>query len=164
MPAFEHDGFVLYETQAILRYIDQAFPEPPLAPQDPKALARMNQVMGIVDCYLFPHAAAPIGFQRVIGPALLGLTPDADVINAALPMARTCIAELDRLLDDQPYLAGRQFTLADIMLAAQLDLFSVSPEGADLLRGTRLEPWLDRVRQRPSMQATPIPQVFAKAA
>src|SRR5690349_24297838 len=34
VPAFEHDGFALYETQAILRYIDEGFPVAPLQPTD----------------------------------------------------------------------------------------------------------------------------------
>jgi glutathione S-transferase len=41
MPAFEHGDFALYETQAIVRYIDRVWPEPPLSPQDPRAAARI---------------------------------------------------------------------------------------------------------------------------
>ena len=37
VPVFEHDGFMVYETQAILRYIDRVLPNPPLTPADPKA-------------------------------------------------------------------------------------------------------------------------------
>ena len=43
VPAFEHDGFVLYETQAILRYLDRVLPAPPLTPADPKAAARWTR-------------------------------------------------------------------------------------------------------------------------
>jgi glutathione S-transferase len=39
VPAFEHDGFSIYETQAILRYLDEVFPSPPLTPGNPKARA-----------------------------------------------------------------------------------------------------------------------------
>src|SRR5512138_2005115 len=49
IPAVEHDGFRLYESQAIIRYIDQVFAGPSLTPADPRSQARMNQVMGIVD-------------------------------------------------------------------------------------------------------------------
>src|SRR6266851_2734221 len=41
VPAFEHDGFALYETQAILRYIDEGFPVAPLQPTDLHELARL---------------------------------------------------------------------------------------------------------------------------
>jgi glutathione S-transferase len=40
MPALEHDDFNLYETQAIVRYLDRILPEAPLTPADPRAAAR----------------------------------------------------------------------------------------------------------------------------
>src|ERR1041385_6789127 len=49
IPAFEHDGFRLFETGAIARYIDEAFPGPILMPREAKTRARVNQVMSIVD-------------------------------------------------------------------------------------------------------------------
>jgi glutathione S-transferase len=42
IPAFEHAGFRLYETGAITRYVDEAFPGPRLQPDDPRDRARMN--------------------------------------------------------------------------------------------------------------------------
>jgi glutathione S-transferase len=164
IPAFEHDGFALYETQAIIRYLDQVFPEPPLTPTNPRQRARMNQVIGIIEWYFFPKAAAPIAFQRIIGPVLLGLPTDENAISEALPMARTCFAELDRLLGDQDYLAGDQVSIADIMLGAQLDLLSETPEGKQLIGGTRLESWLERMKARPSFVATDPPQILRQAA
>src|ERR1043165_10015154 len=113
IPAFEHDGFKLYETQAVIRYLDETIPNPPLTPDNPAARARMNQVIGIIECYFFPKAAAPIAFNRIIGPKLLGLPTDEGAIADAMPMARTCFAELDRLLGDQAYLTGESISLAD---------------------------------------------------
>jgi glutathione S-transferase len=164
IPAFEHDGFRLYETQAIIRYLDETFPNPPLTPDNPAARARMNQFIGIIECYFFPKAAAPIAFNRIIGPKLLGLPTDEGAIADAMPMARTCFAELDRLLGDQAYLTGESISLADIMLAAQLDLLSDTPEGAELISGTRLVAWLERMRSRPSFVATQPPTVLRAAA
>ena len=51
VPALVHDGFALYETGAITRYVDRAFPGPALQPTEPRALARMDQIIGIVDSY-----------------------------------------------------------------------------------------------------------------
>ena len=164
IPAFEHDGFRLYETQAIIRYLDETFPNPPLTPGNPAGRARMNQVIGIIECYFFPKAAAPIAFNRIIGPKLLGLPTDEAAIADAMPMARTCFAELDRLLGDQSYLTGENVSLADIMLGAQLDLLSDTPEGTELISGTRLVAWLERMRSRPSFGATQPPAVLRKAA
>ena len=164
VPAFEHAGFKLYETQAILRYLDRIYPEPALIPEDAQAVARMNQVIGIIECYYFPKAAAPIAFNRIIGPLLLGLPSDDAAIADALPMARTCVAEFDRLLGDQLYLAGDRISVADIMLGAQLDLLSATPEGRDLIAGTRLVGWLERLRARPSFIATQPPEFLRNAA
>src|ERR1700740_3393553 len=49
VPALIHDGFALYETAAITRYIDRAFAGPALQPAEPRALARMDQIIGVVD-------------------------------------------------------------------------------------------------------------------
>ena len=165
IPAFEHDGFAVYETQAILRYLDDVFPAPPLTPGNPAARARMNQVIGIIECYYFPKAAAPIGFNRIIGPRLLGIPSDESAIAEAMPMARTCFAEFERLIDDKPYLTGETFSLADIMLGAQLDLMCEAPEGRELIEETpRLGGWLKRMVERPSFIATQPPEILREAA
>src|SRR5262249_165487 len=70
--SFEHDGFMLYETQAILRYVDQAFPGPALQPAEPRRAARMNQIIGIIDWYVFPNVSSPITFERLVAPRLFG--------------------------------------------------------------------------------------------
>lgn len=164
IPIFDDGDFRLYETQAICRYLDETFPNPPLTPGNAQARARMNQVIGIIEWYFFPKAAAPIAFQRIIGPRLLGLPTDEGPITEALPIARTCFAELDRLLGDKPYLTGDSVSLADIMLASLLDLLSETPEGRDLMSGTRLLGWLGRMRERPSFIATQPPGALRQAA
>lgn len=165
VPAFERGGFRLYETQAICRYVDDVCPTPPLTPGNAQDRARMNQIIGIIEWYFFPKAAAPIGFNRIIGPRLLGLPSDERVIAEAMPMARTCFAELDRLLGDKPYFTGTNVSLADIMLAAQLDLFGECREGRELLEGTKgLGAWLERMTARPSFAETEPPVMLREAA
>ena len=164
IPIFEHGDFRLYETQAIIRYLDEVFIHPPLTPGNPKQRARMNQIIGIIEWYFFPKAAAPIAFNRIIGPRLLGLPSDEAAIAEAMPMARTTFAELDHLIDGNVYLTGDHFSIADIMLGAQLDMLATTPEGGELLKGTRLEPWLERMRSRPSFVATQPPEALRKAA
>jgi glutathione S-transferase len=125
----------------------------------------MNQIIGIIDWYFFPKAAAPIGFNRIIGPKLLGIAGDEAAVTEAMPMARTCFAEFERLLGDKPYFTGNSVSIADIMLAAQLDLFGECEEGRELIDGTaNLRPWLQRMLERPSFVATQPPQVLREAA
>ena len=125
----------------------------------------MNQLIGIIEWYFFPKASAPIGFNRIIGPRLLGLPADEAAVAEAMPMARTCVAEFERLLGDQPYFTGSSVSLADIMLAAQLDLFGECTEGRELIEAApKLRAWLERMLARPSFAATQPPEVLREAA
>jgi glutathione S-transferase len=164
VPVIDHGDYRLYETQAILRYFDAAYPEPPLQPDEPRAIGRMNQIIGINDWYFFPKVAAVIVFNRIVGPVLLGTTPNETAIADALPLARTCIDELIRLLGPHPFLAGERLTIADLMLAPQLDFFQATKEGRSLLDGTPLADWLARMNQRPSMLRTQRPENLVAAA
>ena len=165
IPMFEQDDFRLYETQAIMRYVDECFSHPPLTPGTPRQRARMNQVIGIIEWYFFPKASAPIGFNRIIAPRLLGMPGDEQAVADALPMARTCVTEFERLLGDQLYFTGNSASLADIMLAAQLDLFGECAEGRELVESApKLSAWLERMLARPSFAATQPPEVLREAA
>ena len=108
VPAFEHDGFALYETQAIMRYVDERFAGTPLQPEDVHEWSRMNQIIGIVDAYAWPSIAGTILFNRILVPRFLGGTPDEAAIEAALPRARLCLAEIDRLMEDHRFLAAEE--------------------------------------------------------
>ena len=167
VPILDHDGFKLYECQAILRYLDRVLPQPPLTPIDARAAARMDQLMNINDWYLFQGVASVIGFQRVVGPRLMGLVPDEAAISTAMPKAYAVFGELSRLLGDRPFFAGDTFSLADIILAPQLDFFVETPEWGPLTdKAANLRRWLGRVNERPSMIATTWERVaqLAKAA
>jgi glutathione S-transferase len=54
VPAFEHDGFELYETVAMMLYVDETFEGPSLQPTAPRERARMAQVLGIMNAYAYP--------------------------------------------------------------------------------------------------------------
>jgi glutathione S-transferase len=167
VPVFEHNGFVIYETQAILRYLDRVLPEPALSPADPKRVARMDQVMNVNDWYLFQGVGNVIIFHRVIGPQLMGLKPDEPAIEAAMPKARTVFAELARLLGDQSFFTGEGISLADLLVAPAVAFFTLTPEWAELgAPHANLAAWLARMEARPSMQATTWERVseMAKAA
>lgn len=154
VPAFEHDGFALYETDAIVRYLDRAFPEPRLTPADLMAEARMNQIMGILNAYAYPSIITGIVIQRVVVP-MMGGVPDEQVIAAALPKARTSLAELERLSAGQPFLAGPDLSLADLLAAPIYAYLTAVPEAAQLLEPhAALRGWWERVSARPSMVRT----------
>lgn len=165
IPTLEDGGFWLYETQAILRYIDATRGTPrALTPTDPKAEARMNQAIGVVDWYVFAdNGAKTLVFNRVVAPRLGFPTNDAAAL-AAVPAARHAIEVLAGFLEKTPYLAGEAFTLADIHAGTHIDLLSECDEGAEMLKGTPLVGWLERLNARPSFAATTWPRVAEAAA
>src|SRR5713101_4429635 len=159
VPAFEHDSFVLYETQAILRYIDEGFPSAPLQPTDLHQFARMSQIMGIVDAYAWPSIVGGILFNRIVAPRL-GLPVDEAAVTAALPWARLCLSEIARLMGDQQFLAGERVSLADLMVIPLLYYFSRLPEGeAPIAEHPALRAWIARMEERQSFQVTKPPGV-----
>jgi glutathione S-transferase len=167
VPVLEHNGFSLYESQAILRYLDRVLPTPGLTPGDPRAAARMDQAMNVNDWYLFQGVANVITFHRVVGPRLMGLAPDEAAIEAAMPKAHAVFTELARLLGEQPYFAGDAVSLADLLIAPQLAFFTQTPEWSVLSAPlANMVAWLARMEARPSFQATTWERVaeMAKAA
>jgi glutathione S-transferase len=164
IPAFEDDGWMLYETQAIMRYVDTVVPGPRLQPEEPRAAARMNQLMGITDWYVMPQISAPITRNRVVAPRF-NRPVDEDAIVNAIPNARICVAEIARLLDGHSWMAGEAITLADLLLAPHLSMLALAPEGAAILREhENLTRWLARIEGRPSMQATTWDRLIERAA
>jgi glutathione S-transferase len=167
VPVLEQGGFRLYETQAIIRYVDRVLPKPALTPTDSQAAARMDQLMNVNDWYLFQGVNSVIAFHRIVGPRLMGLTPDEAAIAAAMPKAHTVFNELARQLGDSPFFVGHSISLADVLLAPQLDFLRQTPEWEPLTaQHANLRAWLDRMNARPSMTATTWERVteMAKAA
>ena len=154
IPSMEHGDFCLYETQAILRYVDSLSPHNPLQPQPAKSAARMNQIAGIVDWYVFPQITVKITAERLMSQMFWGRGPDEEGVAKALPAARVCVEELQRLMGTAPFLAGDSISIADLMLAPHLAMFRMTPEGQNLLQDSSLDAWIDRMAARPSFQAT----------
>ncbi|MCW3847260.1 glutathione S-transferase family protein [Sphingomonas sp. LB-2] len=154
MPALEHDGFALYEAQAILRYIDRVAGGPSLTPSDIRQTARMDQLLNIADHYLAPRITGPMAFQRLVAPRF-GMPVDEARIEAAIPDGAVAVGEVARLLDDQPFMAGDAISLADCHLISQLSFLPHFDEGRALLAPhANLSAWIARMEARPSMAAT----------
>lgn len=163
MPALEHGGFQLYEAQAILRYIDAAFDGPRLTPEDPMAMARMSQVMNILDSYVMPSLTAGIGFNRIVAP-IFGIPVNEAAVAAAIPLARTSLKALEDILGDKPWFTGEALSLADLAAMAHLEMVPQSPEGAELIAGSPLLGWMARMAARPSVQTTTMSVIMARFA
>ena len=154
VPAFEHDGFELYETDAIIRYVNAAFSGPDLEPADARSRARMAQAINVIGGYAYPCMIGHIFIQRAVMP-MMGNTADEAAIAAAIPQAETCVAALEKLIDGNAYLAGDRLSLADLLLIPVYDYFAQTPEGEKLLASApNLRRWWDSVRTRESVVKT----------
>lgn len=155
MPVLDHGDVRVYETQAIVRYIDRVIPEPSLTPGELGGVTRMDQLMNINDWYLFQGVNNVIGFQRIVGPRVLGLTPDEDAIAAAMPGALSVFSVLGGMLADDDFFTGSKVSLADAMLAPQVDFLRETPEWETLTaQHGNIRRWIDRMNARDSMRNT----------
>jgi glutathione S-transferase len=154
VPAFEHDGLMLYETDAITCYINDAFEGPDLEPANARDRAVMTQAIGIMNGYGYPCMIGQIFIQRAVMP-LLGEASDESAIEAAVPDAQRCLAALEELIGDRAFLGGDSLSRADLLLIPIYDYLSQTPEGEKLLAGTpNLRRWWDSVGTRPSVEKT----------
>jgi len=153
-----------HAASVIMRYVDAVVPGPRLQPEEPRAAARMDQLMNITDWYLMPQVSATITFNRVVAPRF-NRPVNEEAIAKAIPNARICIAEIGRLLDSHPWMAGDALSLADLLLAAHLSMFAQAPEGAQILQEhENLRGWLACIEARPSMQATTWDRLLERVA
>jgi glutathione S-transferase len=134
VPVYEEDeGLVLPESEVIMEYLEERFPDPGLWPADPaeRALGRL-WLKRFDDRLGQAYYAARRGDGR-------------DELEARL-------VELDRALEAQPYLTGREYGLADIgyvpwILRARANL------GIDLESFPSVDAWLARLSARPAVAA-----------
>lgn len=154
IPALTHEGATIYETVAITRYIDEAFPGPALQPAQPKARARMTQVMSLLDAYGYRPMVWGVFVQRIAIPRR-GATPNEAIITESMQQSRTVLSALDALLGTCRFFAGEEISLADLHAAPMLLYFSLTPEGNGLLLSySRLRQWLAHMASRGSVIAT----------
>lgn len=154
IPALDHDGFRLYETAAITRYVDESFAGPPLQPKEPAARARMNQIISVFDSYAYQPMIWEVFVQRVSIPSEGG-RPDEQVIERALPAAAKCLEVLRVQLDEHRHLVGDALTLADLHAAPMLMYFAATPEGKRMMAShPNVSRWLIDILARTSVGRT----------
>ncbi|ETA72737.1 MULTISPECIES: glutathione S-transferase family protein [Mesorhizobium] len=146
IPAFEHDGFRLFETNAITRYVDEAFDGPTLQPAEARGRARMGQMTGMLDAYGYRAMVWDVAVER-----LEKAEPDWALIAGGLAQAETVLKVLRSLKAQGPWLLGDQLTLADLHAAPIIAYFVKVTQGRDLLaRFADMRDWYARVADRAS--------------
>jgi glutathione S-transferase len=134
VPVLEEDAFVLPESAVINEYLEERYPEPALWPADPG-----DRSLGRLLVFRFDDLSRPYyGLRR-------GEDGADERFGAAL-------GRLDAVLQEQPYLSGREFGLAD---AAYVPWIVRARDRLDVDLGpfVALSDWLERLTARPSIAA-----------
>jgi glutathione S-transferase len=148
IPALEHDGFRLFETDAIAFYLVERFGGDTLLPRGAKERARMRQIMRIVDNYAYRSLVWGVYVEEAERNRAGLLTAEE------LARATQCLRVLEDL-SETSFLVGAYFTLADAWVLPNLAYLKLAPSGGTLLRDCpKLSAWLERMHDRPSAQAT----------
>jgi maleylacetoacetate isomerase len=120
LPALiEDDGTVLFESLAILEYLDETHPNPPLLPKEPKARARVRGIAQIIACDTHPLIVPRVREHL----ASVYKVDEAGVLQWGQHWHQTALKALEALLAGSPatgrYAHGDQITLADNCLCGQ---------------------------------------------
>lgn len=148
VPTLEEDGFVLWESNAILRYLCESNAQNPKSqsfwPRDPRTRANIDRWMDWQQATL--NSSMTVVFWGLIR------TPpekrDMAAIERAAEQTGRMWGILDRELSRHAYVGGEEFTLADIPLGVHVHRwfsFEIAKPEAPHLRA-----WYDRLRARPA--------------
>ena len=133
VPTLVHDDFVLYETSAITRYVDEGFDGPGLQPDNSRDRARMSQIISIIDNYGYWPMVRQVASHRVFRPRL-GESADEEEVQRGLEASIRVLDAIEEL-----------FTA----------YFAMTVEGVAALSGRRrLSRWWTDMQERPSVVGT----------
>ncbi|KAF7296897.1 hypothetical protein MIND_00921500 [Mycena indigotica] len=148
IPYIDDDGFILFETRAICRYLAAKYPRNNLLPTDPKQNALFEQAAAFEQANFDP-AASKVGLEFY--KRRLGWGFDQQAVDANLPQLELRVPGYEAILGKTRYLAGDNITLADIF---HLPYGAFVAEGSDVLtKHPNIARWLNELTARPSWLA-----------
>lgn len=154
VPVLVHGAFELFETGAITRYVDRAFHGPPLQPERAAALARMDQVIAVIDAYAYWPMVRQVSSHAFFRP-YFGEPSSRAEVDLGLEASRKILSFLGRVAREGDVLTGRDITLADCHLAPVIDYFVRAQEGSDALsRHLALQEWWEQMSVLDVLKAT----------
>jgi glutathione S-transferase len=145
------DGRRLTESQVICEYLEDAYPEKPLLPRDPFERARVRELVVHLELHLELVA------RRLYGAVFFKGKPlSEDAKNAVERDLGKGVRTLKALARFEPYLAGKDLTLADCAAFMHLPLVSLATKlayGRDFLGELpQVKPYLRLLGERPAFQ------------
>lgn len=139
----------LCESQVIMEYLEDAYPQPALLPEDPFERAKVRELLTFTEIHLELVA------RRVYAQAFFGGTVSKGTIDATRRDLERGIAGFARLAKFAPHLAGERFSMADCAAVAHLPVISMASRaiwGEDLLGGLPVRDYVKRLGERPAVQ------------
>ncbi|MEM6954903.1 MAG: glutathione S-transferase family protein [Myxococcota bacterium] len=153
VPVLEHGRVRLFETSAIVRYLDEVFDGVSLTPSTPAEKAEMEKWISVVNCYLYPPAV-PEHILQFVFPRGRGGKPDRARIDAATPKIVQVTNLLNARLEGREFLAGFELSLADLMVVPIIFTLSTMPTADATLNDVpHLMRWLASLSERESFKA-----------
>ncbi|MEP7456962.1 glutathione S-transferase family protein [Phyllobacterium sp. SB3] len=148
IPAIEIDGFRLYETDAIVHYIDALIDHPKLIPSSASDAALMRQLMRIVDAYAYRPLVwglyVPIYWRDGLAPT-----------DEAIAQSRQVLGVIEGIIENSPAAGFATPTLATFyMLSVLAAADTVDPGTALIDEKPRLREWWDSMRVSDDMVKT----------
>ncbi|KAJ7657226.1 thioredoxin-like protein [Mycena polygramma] len=149
VPYLDDDGFILYESRAICRYIAAKYPESGLIPSEPKANAIFEQAAS-VELTNFEPSASKAGLHLYMKKQ--GLPFDQALVDEQIPILDKKLDGYELILSQHRYLAGDKLTLADLFHLPYAPFVALS--GTDIFsRRPNIARWYNELVTRPSWLA-----------
>jgi glutathione S-transferase len=147
IPVLEDNGFVVWESNAILCYLAALKPESGLLPTDPKGMAQVQQWLQWQGTTL-SHSANEVMAQTVYA-RMMGRQKDEAKHAAGLEKIRRDLGTLETSLAGKEYLCGK-LTIADFSIVSSLQ--PRTHMGFDLEAFPKVKAWVARMESRESVR------------
>jgi glutathione S-transferase len=148
VPAIDDDGFVLFESRAIIRYLDETQPGAKLTPADPKARAVMDQWISFEQSHFAPPTMKIV--MNLMFAPMMGKTPDQAAVEAGITEMNASLDAMEKQLAKTPFIAGQQFTLADIGFMPYLEYLAATPAISHVNDRPAVAKWWKTISERAS--------------
>ena len=148
VPYLDIGGTRLCESEVILEYLEDAFPQKPLLPKEPLARAKVRELVTMIELHLELVA------RRLYPGAFFGGTTSDGMKQSVEKDLAKGIRAFKTLAKFDPFIAGGDLTLADCAAAVHLPLVSLSTKltyGRDFLADMpQVKPYLKMLGERPA--------------
>jgi len=151
VPVIEHDGMKIYETGAIMRYLNEVLPGKSLIPNNAKDRARMDMAMSIFDSYGYGALVGVAGYH--LFPDLIGGKND-DALAKSIESSRLVLSDIMKIKGNSDFIAGNQLTLADCYLAPMCFYVSLTEDAGKVFDIPGFAQWWERMQQLDSFKST----------